>query len=278
MFDMAGGDDVEIPTPALPEVSEWTVFQRLNYEKEVVGIYISGHPMDDYELEVESFCDLGLKDLNEKINLLPNKEFAVAGIISNVGHLESRKGNKYGFFELQDMTGGMEFRIFGETYLKLSHFLTPGNFLYVKGNVQLKGKKFNPDGKSKEYSVQYMELLTNIRDKQLKKVHIRFDAALINHSSLDELEGLFETYVGDKSVYLDLIDYSDGTGVTLISRSKKVNVSNEFLKDLNEIMGYEGFSVNKSQLPKILNDIKKEQAQMKAEADAEAEEELVEDN
>ena len=75
-----------------------------------------------------------------------------------------------------------------------------------------------------------------------------------------------------------MIDYSDGSGVTLISRSKKVNVSNEFLKELNEIMGYEGFSVNKSQLPKILNDIKKEQAQMKAEADAEAEEELVEDN
>jgi DNA polymerase-3 subunit alpha len=271
MFDMAGGEDIEIPTPAIPDVSEWTIFQRLSYEKEVVGIYISGHPMDDYKLEVESFCDLGLKDLNENINRLPNKEFSCAGIISNMGHMESRKGNKYGFFELQDMTGGMEFRIFGETYLKLSHFLTPGNFLYVKGNVQLKGKKFNPDGKQKEYSVQYMELLTNVRDKQLKKVHLEFDASLINNNSLDELEELFTTYEGGKNVYLDLIDYSEGSGVTLISREKKVNVSNDFLKELEEVMGYEGFSVNKSKMPRILHNIKQEQEKMKSEADSEEE-------
>lgn len=273
LFDMAGGEDIEIPTPGIPNVKEWSVFQELSAEKEVVGIYISGHPMDDYSLEVDNFCDLQLNDLNIHMNNLPDKEFAVAGIISNMAHLESRKGNKYGFFELQDKSGSMEFRLFGETYLKLQHFLTQGNFLYVKGKIQLKGKKFNPDGKQKEYSVQYIELLSNIRERLLNKIYLRFDAALVSRESLTDLEDTLNKYEGNRTVYLDLIDYEDASGVTLLSRNRKVNVSNDFLKDVKEIEGYEGFSVNKSDLNRRLHRLKIEQEQMKQEN-----EELVEND
>jgi DNA polymerase III subunit alpha len=263
MFDMAGGEDVEIPTPAIPSVSEWSVFQRLNFEKEVVGIYITGHPMDDYNLEVDHFCDIGLKDLNENLNLLPNKKFSCAGIISNCAHLESKKGNKYGFFELQDKTGGMEFRIFGETYLKLQHYLIPGNFLFIEGNIQLKGKKFNPDGKQKEYSVQQIELLSNVRERELKSLYLIFDANQINKLTVEELDGIFETYAGEKTVYLDLIDYKEKTGLTLVSRSKKVKVSNDFLKDIKQLTGYEDYSINKSKVQKLLNDLRMEEMKIK---------------
>lgn len=273
LFDMAGGDDIEIPTPGIPNVKEWSIFQKLNFEKEVVGIYISGHPMDDYSLEVNNFCDIQLSDLNEHLNNLPDKDFSCAGIISNCAHLESRKGAKYGFFELQDKSGAMEFRLFGETYLKLQHFLVPGNFLYVKGKIQLKGKKFNPDGKQKEFSVQYVELLTNIRDRLLTKLYVRLDASLITRDSLNDLEEIFDKYEGNRTIYLDLIDYEEASGVTLLSRNKKVNVSNEFLKDIKEVPGYEGFSVNKSDLNKRLHRLKMEQEQMKLEAEAEEEKE-----
>ncbi|MCB9187887.1 MAG: DNA polymerase III subunit alpha [Flavobacteriales bacterium] len=272
LFDMAGGEEIEIPAPGIPNVKEWSVFQELSAEKEVVGIYISGHPMDDYSLEVDNFCDIQLNDLNEHMNNLPDKEFSVAGIISNMAHLESRKGNKYGFFELQDKSGSMEFRLFGETYLKLQHFLAPGNFLYVKGKVQLKGKKFNPDGKQKEYSVQYIELLSNIRERLLNKIYLRFDAAMITRESLADLEDILAKYEGSRTVYLDLIDHDEVSGVTLLARNNKVNVTNDFLKEVKEIMGYEGFSVNKSDLNKRLHRLKIEQEQMKQES-----EELVED-
>ncbi len=272
LFDMAGGEEIEMPAPSIPNVNKWSVFQELSAEKEVVGIYISGHPMDDYSLETKYFCDIQLNDLNIHLNNLPDKEFAVAGIISNMAHLESRKGNKYGFFELQDKSGGMEFRLFGETYLKLQHFLTQGNFLHVKGVVKLKGKKFNPDGKQKEFSVQQIELLTNIRERLLSKVYLRFDATQITRDSLAELEEIFNKYEGTRTVYLDLIDYDEVSGVTLLSRNRKVNVSNEFLKEVKEVIGYEGFSVNKSDLNKRLHRLKMEQEKMK-----EKKGELVED-
>jgi DNA polymerase-3 subunit alpha len=265
MFE-AAGEDVELPAPAIPNVDKWSVFQELSAEKEVVGIYISGHPMDDYTLEVKNFCDIELNDLNIHINNLPDKEYAVAGIISNMAHLESRKGNKYGFFELQDKSGSMEFRLFGETYLKLQHFLAPGNFLYVKGKVQLKGKKFNPDGKQKEYSVQYLELLTNIRERLLSKVYLRFDATQVTRESLQELEEVFNKYEGNRTVYIDLIDHEEISGVTLLSRNRKVNVSNEFLKEVKEIPGYEGFAVNKSDLNRRLHRLKLEQEQIKTDS------------
>ncbi len=263
LFDMSGGGDVEIPTPAIPDVEEWSIFQELSKERDVVGIYISGHPMDDYSLEVENFCDMNLSLLSTRINELPNKEFSVAGIISNMAHLESRKGNKYGFFELQDKSGSMEFRIFGETYLKLSHFLAPGNFLFVKGDVKLKGKKFNPDGKQKEYGVQYIELLTNLRDRLLKKIYLEFDGSLVTKETVNELEEVFEKYAGTKTVYMDLIDYNELSGVTLISRDKKVVVSTDFLKDMKDVPGYEGYAVDKSKMNVRLNKLRKEKMKMK---------------
>ncbi|MFT7156616.1 MAG: DNA polymerase-3 subunit alpha [Parvicella sp.] len=262
MFDMAGVDEVEMPTPKVQDLKEWTVFEELSYEKEVVGIYISGHPMDDYKLEVDNFCDIQLNLLSNRINELPNKEFSCAGIISNMAHLESRKGNKYGFFELQDMSGSMEFRIFGETYLKLSHFLTPGNFLYVKGNVQLKGKKFNPDGKQKEFSVQMMELLTNVRERMLKSVYLQFDGSQITQNTITELEEIFNMHPGSHNVYMDLADYQELSSVTLISRHKKVNVSNDFLREMREVPGFEGFSVNKSMMGNKLHRMKLEQLEL----------------
>jgi len=266
LFDMAGGEDIEIPTPKVPDVPEWTIFQRLNYEREIVGIYISGHPMDDFSLEVENFCDIYLNLLSERTNDLPDKEFSVAGIVSNFAHLESRKGNKYGFFELQDTSGSMEFRIFGETYLKLSHYLQNGNFLYVTGNVQLKGKKFNEDGKQKEYKVGQIELLENIRAAKVKKVYLQFDSKMINEQTIEELAAIFEQYQGGQTVYMDLIDYDELSGVTLISRSQKVLASNEMLKELKEVPGFVGYSVNKSRLAHKLHKLEKEAEKLKEEA------------
>ena len=86
----------------------------LSREKEVVGIYLSGHPLQDYKLELEYFCDVNLKVLKEHQEQLPEKEYAFIGLASSAANLESRRGTKYGVLDLQDMEGQMEFRLFGE--------------------------------------------------------------------------------------------------------------------------------------------------------------------
>jgi len=256
MFDMMEGGDVDIPEPAILDCKEWSAFEKLSREKEVVGIYITGHPLDDYKLEVDNFCDINLDLLSNRINDLPNREFSFGGMAVDAMNLESRKGNKYGVLNMQDKEGSLDVRLFGELYLKNMHFLVPGSFLYIKGTVQLKRKTWNPDGKQKEFNVSYIELLENLRDKQLKKIYLRFNAKRITSNTINELEDLFKKYEGNKTVYLELIDFEELSGVSLVSRQSKVNVSNEFLEDLKFVDGYEAFSVNKSKMNEQLNAMK----------------------
>ena len=259
MFDMLEGDDqVEMPEPKILECKEWSAFEKLSREKEVVGIYITGHPLDDYKLEVDNFCDIGLNVLSERVNDLPNREFSFGGMAVDAMNLESRKGNKYGVLNMQDKEGSLDVRLFGELYLKNMHFLVPGSFLYIKGNVQLKKKSWNPDGKQKEFNVSYIELLENIRDKNLKKIYLRFDSNGITSNTILELETLFTKYEGTKTVYLELLDFDELSGVSLVSRQAKVNVTNEFLEELVAVDGYEAYSINKSKMNEQLNQLKLE--------------------
>ena len=206
--DMGDGTGVEIPEPIAEKAPKWSAYQKLNLEKEVVGIYITGHPLEDFKLEVDNFCDVNLRVLSEHINQLPEKEYKFAAIAADALNLESRKGNKYGVLEMHDMEGTMEFRLFGEQYLKYRHFLVPGSFLFIKGTVQRKSKKWNPDGKQKEFRVSYMELLSEIRNKELKQVYIQMDSSYITAESIAEVEEVFTKYEGGVSVYLDMIDYA----------------------------------------------------------------------
>jgi DNA polymerase-3 subunit alpha len=252
MFDMSGAD-VDMPEPTIPKCEEWSVFQKLNFEKEVVGIYISGHPMDDYNLELKYFCDINMKQLSEHLNDLPNKEFTCAGLIANVGHLESKQGNKYCKFELHDKSGMREFRMFGENYLKQSHKIVPGMFVHIKGLVKHKNKKFNTDGLQKDFNVQSFDFLKEVRTKLLRKIHIKIDARFINEITISEFESIMEKYPGEKNVYFDIIDFDEYTGVTMMMRSKKATISNDFLLEIEQIEGFCGYTVNTSDLQEFLH-------------------------
>jgi DNA polymerase III subunit alpha len=255
MFDMSGAD-VDMPEPAIPKCEEWSVFQKLNFEKEVVGIYISGHPMDDYNLELKYFCDINMKQLSEHLNDLPNKEFTCAGLIANVAHLESKQGNKYCKFELHDKSGMREFAMFGENYLKQSHKIVPGMFVHIKGLVKLKNKKFNPDGLQKDFDIQTFDFLKEVRTKLLRKIHIKLDARFIDEITISEFESIMDKYPGDKNVYFDIIDFDEYTGVTMMMRSKKAEISNDFLLEIEQIEGFCGYTVNTSDLQEFLHKTK----------------------
>jgi DNA polymerase-3 subunit alpha len=279
MFDMSGAD-VDMPEPTIPKCEEWSVFQKLNFEKEVVGIYISGHPMDDYNLELKYFCDINMKQLSEHLNDLPNKEFTCAGLIANVAHLESKQGNKYCKFELHDKSGMREFAMFGENYLKQAHKIVPGMFIHIKGIVKLKNKKFNPDGLQKDFDIQTFDFLKEVRSKMLRKIHVKLDAQFIDEITINEIETLMEKYPGDKTIYFDIIDFAEYTGVTMMMRSKKADVSNEFLQEIEQLSCFQGYTVNSSDMQEFLYKMKfniKEEALTEVSEDEVAFEEIVEE-
>ena len=245
LFD-ALGESVELAEPKMPHVEEWSTFELLSKEKEVVGIYLSGHPLEDYKLELKYFCDINLKILNENLQQLPEREYAFIGLASSAANLESRRGTKYGVIDLQDMEGQMEFRLFGEQYLKFMHFLVPGNFLYIKGKVQQRPKYYKSDEFQKEFRIQQIELLDDVRNKLTNTIYLRWDYELLKEEQVQNITKLFKKHKGKKHIVFELLDRSTKSFVTLNSRNHLTNISNELLEDINEIPGYLGYSINKS--------------------------------
>ena len=247
LFD-ALGESVELAEPKMPIVEQWSTFELLSKEKEVVGIYISGHPLQDYKLELKYFCDINLKVLNENLQQLPEREYSFIGLANSAANLESRRGTKYGVLDLQDMEGQMEFRLFGEQYLKFMHFLVPGNFLFIKGKVQQKPKYYKSDEFQKEFRIQQIELLSDVREKLTTSIYLRWDYELLKEAQIKNVNKLFKQHKGKKHIVFELLDRKTKSFITLNSRNHQADVSNELFEELNAIPGYLGYSINKSKM------------------------------
>tara|TARA_B110000971_G_scaffold72613_1_gene74551 strand:- start:8926 stop:13371 length:4446 start_codon:yes stop_codon:yes gene_type:complete len=251
MFD-AIGESLELAEPQIPPTEEWSTFELLTKEKDVVGIYISGHPLQDYLLELKYFCDINLKVLNENLQELPEREFSFIGLANSAANLESRRGTKYGVLELQDMEGQMEFRLFGEQYLKFMHFLVPGNFLHIKGKVQQRPKYYKSDEFQKEFRIQQIDVLDDIRDKLSNSLYLKWDFESLKSEQINDLEKLMGKYKGKKQVIFELLDSESSTYVTLNSRKYMSNVSNELIHEISQLEGFLGYSINKSNMVNYL--------------------------
>ncbi|MEC7944544.1 MAG: DNA polymerase III subunit alpha, partial [Bacteroidota bacterium] len=257
LFD-AFGETVELAEPQIPHVEEWSTFELLTKEKDVVGIYLTGHPLQDYKLELNYFCDINLKVLNEKLQELPEREFSFIGLANSAANLESRRGTKYGVLELQDIEGQMEFRLFGEQYLKFMHFLVPGNFLHIKGKVQQRPKYYKSDEFQKEFRIQQIELLDDVREKLTASLYVRWDYEEMKKDCISSIEKLIKNHKGKKQLIFELLDKESKSFITLNSRKFQTNVSNDFLAGLQNLDGFLGYSINKSKMDSYLYKLKEE--------------------
>lgn len=229
MFDMMEDESAsQMDEPQLPKCEEWTSLRKLNAEKEVVGIFISGHPLDDFKLEMRNFCRGNLGDLK---NLEQNKgrELALAGICIGAEERMTKNGNPFGILKLQDYEGDYEFFMFGEDYVQQKPYFLEGNFLFVRGRVQ--PKKWAKDDNDLEFKIQNIQLLAEVREKRAKKFIIKVENKQVNEGFIHEMEQLFETHPGNVALQFVMCDNEIGT-VNMNSRGKKINLSNELIDEL----------------------------------------------
>ena len=197
-----------------------------------------------------------MKILNENLQDLPEREFSFIGLAHNAANLESRRGTKYGVIELQDMEGQMEFRLFGEQYLKFMHFLVPGNFLFIKGKVQQRPKYYKSDEFQKEFRILQIDVLEEVRSKLANSLYVQWNYDQLKKEQVYQLENLFKKYKGNKQIIFELFDQETRSYVTLNSRNFKSNISNELIKNLEKMDGFIGYSVNKSWMNNYIEKLK----------------------
>ena len=234
-MDMFGGmSEAEIPEPVVPPCEEWGTMEKLRREKEVVGIYISGHPLDDFKTEINAFCNAGVSSANDLENYV-NRELSFAGVITDVQHRVSKNGKGWASFTMEDYTDSYEFRIFGEEYLKFRHFLMINSFVYLKVFVR-EGWTNRETGKKGEPRLQYNSfmLLQEVMETYAKKLTIKLNIDELKTEGIHQLKDTLVSHKGNHPLSFVVYEMEEQIKVNLSCRKQKVQISSELLQQLEE--------------------------------------------
>lgn len=206
-FSLFGeSSEVEIPEPIVPACEEWTTMEKLAKEKEVVGIYISGHPLDDFKFEMKYFCNVRVEEM-ANLEPLTGRTVTFGGMISDVQFRTSAKGKDWAMFTIEGYDEGFEFRMFNEEFLKFRHFLLQNTFVHVK--VQIKEGWVRKDtGEKSEPRIQFLEmrLLHEVIPAFAKKLVVMMNVKEIKSETVHLIKDVFSKYNGDKNVAFEILE------------------------------------------------------------------------
>lgn len=225
-----GGDaTIAVPMPKVAACEPFGEIEKLKIEKEVIGFYISGHPLDQYKLEIESFCNTKISTL-EDLSSLQGKDVRIAGTVTEVAHRITKTGKPFGTLTLEDFSGSYTFFLFSDDYVKFKEFMVKGWFLYAKGIVTTRW-----NGTDLTFKIHTMELLTEIREKMTTKVLINIEAGRISEDLIEHLDKIATQFPGKCSFNVNVMDNEEKMTVELMSRKYKVNPDNNLLEALEKL-------------------------------------------
>lgn len=229
-----GNEEVMIAEPEIPPCESWGTLETLKREKEVVGIYISGHPLDDFKTEIGAFCNAEIQMLKDLTPFI-NREVSVAGIISDVQHRVSKNGKGWASFVLEDYSDGFEFRIFGEEYLKFRHFLTLNSFIYTKIFIREGWVNAN-NGQKGDPRMQFNQvmMLQDVMDSYAKKITIQLEINQLKEPMIQCLQETLATHRGNLPLNFTIYEPEEAIKISLVSRKQKIQISSELLKALQK--------------------------------------------
>ena len=219
---------VEIEEFTIPDCEPWPMMEKLAREKEVIGFYISGHPLDAYQTEIEYYCNAKLEYLKD-LESLEGRELSFGGIVTDVQHRVSKNGKGWALFTLEDYSDSYEFKIFNEEYLKFKHFLVPNTFLLVK-------TRLNRGWSNGDVRIQFMhmQLLQDTLEKLSKKITVQIDIAELNDQRISQLQKITRKYKGNKNINFLIYDLEEKVKITMPSRNTKVEITKELLDELKD--------------------------------------------
>jgi DNA polymerase-3 subunit alpha len=217
---------VQFEEPLIPPCDPWNVMEKLSKEKEMIGIYISGHPLDDFKTEIKYFCNAQVEIL-QNLDKLEGRELTFAGIVTDVQHRISKNGKPWGSFTFEDYSDAYEFRIFNEDYLKFRHFLIPNTFLYLKTIMRRPWQ--NGDVRVQISAIQQLQ---DVLSKMAKKITIQLDIDLLKSDEIESINSVFKKFKGSQGLNFIVYDIQEKLKLTMPSRTAKINITKELIEEL----------------------------------------------
>lgn len=224
-----GGDDhVDIQHPLVPACADWSQLETLNKEREVIGLYLSAHPLDDYAIIMRNMCKTQLSEL-QNLEALKGQEIAVAGMVISVQNLLTKNGKPWGKFTLEDYNGTHEFALFGKDYENFRKYLYTDYFLFIRGKVQ--PRPYND--KELEFKIVSMMQLSELSES-IKEMHVQLPVEEVTRTLIDELAARVRESKGQTVLRLNLYDRESQVSLNLFSKSYKVGITRELVSYLDD--------------------------------------------
>jgi len=221
-----GTDIVDIQQPLLPQCPDWNKLETLNHEKEMIGMYLSSHPLDDYEVVIKRYCNTQLTQF-ANLNDLRDKDFTIAGMVTDVQNLYTRNGKPFGRFKLEDYSGQHEFALFDKDYENFRKFLFKDYFLLIKGSVR--PRPYNKD--EYEAKITSMQMLGDVLDS-VNELTISLHINDISPDMTAELSERIAATKGKINLRVKVIDSREGVSLAFFSRKYKVALTQELVSYL----------------------------------------------
>ncbi|NOQ24749.1 MAG: DNA polymerase III subunit alpha [Bacteroidales bacterium] len=224
-----GADSIEIAKPEIPSTGVWQKLEQLKREKEVIGIFLSAHPLDDFKLEIDTFCNVALNEFGN-INNLRGRDLTVAGIVTDVNHLTTKTGKPFGFLTIQDFTESYRLALFGKDYENFRKYCYMDYPLLLKGKVQ--ARPYNEE--ELEFKIKTIMMLTQVREEMVDNLQLTIPLKSINQELIDEIKEHVLAKKGKVTLKFKIIDPEENIGVELFSRTERIDVTNELIDFLNK--------------------------------------------
>jgi DNA polymerase III subunit alpha len=224
----------EIIPPKLSICEPWPLVQQLDYEKEVTGMYISGHPLDNYKFELKHYNITSLADYVEfknTVNSNPNpaKQFRVAGLVIDAAHRLTKTGKNFGILTIEDFTGKAEFMLWSEDYVKYQNYLEKGMIVLVEG-----GFKQRYNGNEYQFNLTRIHLLETVKTNLTKQVIIDVQPQFINAGFINFIDQNIKAHPGKTSLKFNVKDTRNNHKVGMYSLEKGFTMNDEMALFLND--------------------------------------------
>ena len=223
-----GFDDVEIATPPIPKTDvRWSDIERLNKERDLVGIYLSAHPLDEYKIVLDNLCNTKCTELADTKLLESREEVKVGGIVTNIRTGFSKTGKPFGIVTIEDFDGSGELALFGELWGQWSGMFTQGASVCVSGKMQ--PRFMNQENSPKELKIQGVEYLQTMKDRNIDRITISLTTDLLNDEVVNELQEIIREVPGKTKLFFQLRDSQGKCHVLLRSKSSTVDVRHSLI-------------------------------------------------
>ena len=233
LFGDMGG--VEIQTPPVPDCEAWSTMELLKRERELVGIYLSAHPLDDYAVVLNHMCNLHCPQIGREMDkkaFASIEELTFGGIVTSVSQRWTKTNKPFGIVTIEDFEGQGELALFGEDWTKWQSMLQEEYHIYITAQCVQRFRN-NPD--AYDMVIKKIEFLSDVKEKSIEKFTVYMDATMFNDAQLTDLETTLKNSTGNVPLYINIHDAKNNTNIQLYSRNITVDVNKKLLTSLDEM-------------------------------------------